>query len=301
MDRPTMAEDTIDMIEKSFGVHPGYRRAHSRGELYEAEFTPTGKAADWTTAPHFTGGTVRAAVRFSHFSPNPYWADDASPVKGMAVRFELPDGSHASIVSVTAPVFFAKTPGTFNEMVEIYRSFRNGRPHFGQLMKLFFRYPDSRAWLKVFRKMKAPASFATSPYYAIHAFYFIDRHGRRQPVKYEWEPNAGKDMLPHGGGEFGYFERELDRRLSQGPIGFRLFITIGGQGDPTDDPTKMWPKDRERIEIGQLIVKRRIGEPDPILFDPSEVTAGIEPSEDPILQYRSPAYAVSYKRRVEER
>ncbi|AQQ51960.1 catalase [Planococcus lenghuensis] len=301
MDKQEKAEKAVDMIEQGFGVYPGYRRAHARGEVYEAEFTANGAAARWTTAPHFTGGTVQAAVRFSHFSPDPLWLDDESPVKGMAVRFELPDGQRASIVSVTSPVFFAKTPETFNEMVSIYRSFSNGKPRLGDLFSLFLNYPDSRSGLKALRKMKAPASFASGAYYAIHAFYFVNEEGRRQPIKYEWEPDAEIERLPHGKGEFGYFEREMEERLSRGPVGFRLFIRLGRPGDPTDDPTKLWPENRERIEIGHLSIQRRTGDREGMLFDPCEVTAGIEPSEDRILRFRPEAYRISHKRRQEGR
>ena len=37
---------------------------------------------------------------------------------------------------------------------------------------------------------------------------------------------------------------------------------------------------------------------DGLVFDPSNVTAGIECSEDPILHARSGAYSVSYARRT---
>lgn len=301
MDKREKAEEAVDMIEQGFGVYPGYRRAHARGEVYEAEFTANGAAARWTTAPHFTRSPVRAVVRFSHFSPDPLWLDDESPVKGMAVRFELPDGQRASIVSVTSPVFFARTPETFNEMVSIYRSFSNGNPQVGSLFKLFLNYPDSRSGLKALRKMRAPGSFATGTYYAIHAFYFINEEGRRQPIKYEWVPDAETGRPSRGKGEFGYFEREMEERLSRGPVGFRLFIRLGRPDDPTDDPTKLWPDSRERIEIGHLSIRHRTSDLGGILFDPCEVTAGIEPSEDPILRFRPEAYRISHKRRQEGR
>ena len=74
-----------------------------------------------------------------------------------------------------------------------------------------------------------------------------------------------------------------------------------GRADPTDDVTALWPADRPRVEFGRLEVARMsasgIEEERRLVFDPTNLTDGIELSADPILLARSAAYSISYDRR----
>lgn len=303
MEKPRLAETAIDRIEKVFGTHPGYRRAHARGKSYRALFAATGSASKLTTAPHLQKGESRAFVRFSHFSPDPTWADAMSPVKGMAVQFELPDREATNIVGVTSPIFFAKTPEIFTEMLGVVKSFKQGKPSITELAGLLKDYPESGAMINNIRKMQAPASFATGQYNSIHAFYFIDLNGQRRPIKYLWEPEEDVETLsPLDAVKLpvGSFEADIEDRIAKGPVNFRLVVILGQPEDPTDDPTKEWPDDREKLTIGYLSIVEEAPEADGIVFDPTLVTEGIECSEDRILNFRHDAYRISHQRRRSE-
>lgn len=298
-----MAETAIDRIEKVFGTHPGYRRAHARGKSYRARFTATGFASHLTTAPHFEKGESEAFVRFSHFSPDPTWTDAMSPVKGMAVQFRLPSGEATNIVGVTSPVFFAKTPEIFTEMLGVVKSFKKGKPSLTELAGLLADYPESGAMINNIRKMQAPASFATGQYNSIHAFYFIDENGHRQPVKYLWQPESGIETLSPLDAialPIGSFEADMEDRIAKGPVNFRLEVILGRQGDPTDDPTKEWPENREKLTLGHLTITEEALEAEGIVYDPTLMTEGIECSEDRILNFRHEAYRISHQRRISE-
>ncbi|MFD1032152.1 catalase family peroxidase [Metaplanococcus flavidus] len=304
MAQEKLAETAVNKIEKTFGEHPTYRRAHSRGTGYDAVFTATGEGKAWTVAPHFREGTTEAIVRFSHSSPDPFWTDNLSPVKGMAVQFKLPDGQVMNSVGVTSPIFFTRTPEVFTEMLDIAKSFKKGRPRLWDLITLFIKYPESRASIRIIRKMQSPASFATGLYHAIHAFYLVNGVGKRQPVKFQWQPEAGVESLTPAQAasvEKGDFEKELEERVLKGKLGFRLVAVIGEAGDPVGDPTKDWPDDREKVEIGRLQLRKKTDEAEDLLFDPTVLPEGIECTDDPILQFRNPAYAVSYQRRNMEK
>ena len=75
-------------------------------------------------------------------------------------------------------------------------------------------------------------------------------------------------------------------------------------GDPTADPTKAWPEDRRKVEVGTLVVKQIEPEPDgacrDLNFDPTVLPAGIRTSDDPFPAARSAAYSVSYNGRTAE-
>ena len=304
MEKPQLAEVAVNRIERVFGEHPSYRRAHARGVIYKAKFTANGNAAKLTIAPHLQKGKIDAFVRFSHSSPNPEWTDMMSPVKGMAVQFQLPNGEVTNIVGVNSPIFLAKTPAVFTEMLGVVKSFKDGKPRLRELAELLIKYPESRAAVKILKKMHAPVSFATGIYHSIHAFYFIGQDGKRTPIKYEWKPDAGvetldaKDLaeIPSG-----YYEREIEERVQKKAVGFQLDIVIGEAEDPTDDPTIEWPHDRQRITVGHLRVEEIDEQADSMKFDPTVMIEGILCSEDRILNFRKGAYSISHDRRGEEK
>lgn len=304
MEKEPMAEQAIDGIEEVFGVHRGFRRAHARGELYEAFFSPSGEAMGLTGATHLQRDDTKAIVRFSHFSPNPTWPDIFSPVKGMAVQFQLAGGEVTNIVGVNSPIFFAKTPEAFLEMLGIAKSLSEGKPSFRRIKNLLINHPESRTAIKILKKMHAPASYATGRYHSNHAFYFIDGEGVRRPIKYEWEPAAGISTLSPleaAALPIDFFKADFEDRLAAGPVTFQLIIILGEAGDSTDDPTKEWPAERKRINAGRLIIQRPLKEVEAISFDPTLMTDGIVCSEDQILHFRHAAYSISKDRRTETR
>src|SRR3982074_2490169 len=81
-------------------------------------------------------------------------------------------------------------------------------------------------------------------------------------------------------------------------------VTIGQPGDPEHDPTILWPNNRKEVRAGTLTLWSAM--PDPkagsykINFDPLMMADGIEATNDPILLFRSPSYAVSHTRRLRD-
>ncbi len=300
--KPELAREAVNVIENVAGTYPGYRRAHARGYVYEGVFTPNGKASPLTVAPHLQDEAVPVIIRFSNSSPIPSHPDAISPVKGMAVKFQLPNGEESDLITVTIPLFFAKTPEAFVDIADFFKAAKEGFPNLKELAKIMWKYPESKASLQMLKEMRSPASFSMCQYYSIHAFYFINAEGRRQAIKYEWVPDAGLSMLekkevakqaPE------YLDEEMEERLKQCPVGFKLNIQIGGENDPTDDPTTAWSEDKQVITIGHLMISRKSAvSKDTLMFDPTNIPEGIECSEDQILHFRHSAYAVSYERRI---
>lgn len=81
-----------------------------------------------------------------------------------------------------------------------------------------------------------------------------------------------------------------------------MILTIGAPGDPEDNPTLLWPDDRKEVRIGTLTITSATpqqGAPcEKINFDPLVMADGIEPTNDPVLLFRSPAYAFSFGKRL---
>ena len=95
----------------------------------------------------------------------------------------------------------------------------------------------------------------------------------------------------------GYLANALDADLAAGPVRFDLHVVVGQPGDPVGDPTAPWPDDRAVVAAGTLELTERF-DPEPLIFDPTRVTDGIECSDDPILAARGAAYGASYARRT---
>ncbi|QDH21092.1 catalase family peroxidase [Saccharibacillus brassicae] len=297
----TAAEEAVDELEHVSGVHPGYRRAHARGFCCRASFLPSGKAAPYTTAAHLQEREIKAIVRFSGSSTDPALADLLSPAKGMAVQFLLPEGGHTNMVGVTVPVFFARTPESFMEMLTTLNRTKAGKMPKAEALRRFARhFGESRQSLLALKRLKPPASYATNLYYCIHVYILVDSEGRRRPVKFEWIPDLGVQTLSiHDAAAMpdDYLERELELRMLAHPPSFKLNIVFGEEGDPTNDPTKRWPSDRKRIDAGRLVLLEPIAEPPGLIMDPTAVPDGIALSDDPILNFRRDTYAESLKRR----
>ncbi|CAH1220329.1 Catalase-related peroxidase [Paenibacillus auburnensis] len=299
-----LTSQAVDAIEDLSGVHPGYRRAHAKGICCRAVFRPNGLAVPFTTAAHLQEQEVEAVVRFSGSSTDPALADLLSPAKGMAVQFSLPDGSITNLVGVTLPVFFARTPESFVDIVRFVHRARAGNLGPLELIKeISAHFTESKSSFLALKKLQPPASYAESRYYCIHTYFLVDAEGNKRPVKFEWTPVTGVRALSLEDASQQpdhYLEDELALRLQDESPVFQLAVIFGEEDDPTDDPTHAWPDERRRIEIGNLHLTEIIDEPDGLLMDPAVVPAGIALSEDPILHFRHSAYGESFRRRREE-
>ena len=81
-----------------------------------------------------------------------------------------------------------------------------------------------------------------------------------------------------------------------------MILTIGETGDEQNNPTIYWPEGRKEVTAGTLTITsaalQQNGDCEPINFDPLFMADGIAPTNDPILLFRSPAYAQSYAKRI---
>jgi catalase len=171
--------------------------------------------------------------------------------------------------------------------------------------KFLGTHPGAAAFVGRLMQRPVPASYAQTSYHAEHAFLFVAADGTRRYGRYHWTPEAGEAFLsPEDGARRGpdFLREELAARLRTGPAGFRLFLQLADPGDPTDDPTALWPDDRERLELGRMEVTSlsptSAADEQRLVFDPTNLTGGIELSTDPILLVRSAAYSISYEQRT---
>src|SRR3989442_4664864 len=96
----SIPEQIVDAFNGVFGVHPGARSNHAKGVVVEGTFTPTASAASVSKAAHLQKTKVPVTVRFSNSTGIPTIPDNdpgAGP-RGIALKFNLPDGSQTDIL-----------------------------------------------------------------------------------------------------------------------------------------------------------------------------------------------------------
>lgn len=294
-------EEAVDAANQVFGRHPHRRAFHAKGTLCRGSFTAAPAAAGLTRAAHMQGEPVPALIRLSNGSGHPNSPDNVADVRGLAVKFELPDGTETDIVAQSLPWFAFHDPDGFIEFVLVQRRTPSMAWRFPAYL---IRHPQMLGPLRVNAPaLRVPASYGALRYYGIHAFRFVARDGSSRYVRYEWVPKDGDHRLGlraarSRGRDF--LQEELRDRLTREPVRFTLQLQIAAAEDPVDDPAARWPPERERVDAGtlEIVGVDEATDENSLVFDPGRLTDGIEPSNDPVLQFRPKAYSESVSRRL---
>ncbi len=302
------APQVVDAFEHNFGVHPGLRRNHAKGVCATGQFVGDAAARTWSRSALFSGEPVPVVARFSLPGGNPAAPDAGSAPRGMALEFRLADGSLQHMTLLNVPVFSAATPQSFYEgLLASEPDPATGKPDPERLRAYRESHPDTAPLARFMQTYQPPASYASARYFGIHAFVAVDSEGNRTPVKWHFEPEDGEQTLePSQMADMpvDFLEDTLAARADKGPIRWRMWLTAGEPDDPTDDPTRAWPDDRRSVSAGILTLDTVAGRVDvpcePVNFDPMVMADGLDPGDDPILAFRSGAYAVSFARRLSE-
>lgn len=295
----------VDAFDAADGPHPGYRRNHAKGVCVSGEFVSNGRARAYSVAGVFDDG-MRTPVsgRFAIPGPNPDAPDHGSPVRSLALRFDLPGGRQWRSAMNNSPVFPVATPRAFFERMAAYRPDPStGRPVPARVAAFREAFPETERFVAWAGAETPSASWATETYRSLNAFYLVDAQERRWPVR--WRMQSESPVRDEGPAtDSRSLVRDLHDRLAAGPLRWRLIITLGEPGDPTDDATRAWPAGRREVDAGTLSLSALRPESDgacrDINFDPTVLPAGIELSDDPLLVARSAVYAESHRRRLAE-
>lgn len=296
----------VDEFEANGGLHPGFRRNHAKGICVTGSFESSGELASRSRAALFEAGRRTPFIgRFAIPGGNPHAADGGGPVRSFAVAFMLANGQQWRTGMNNSPVFAVATPEAFYAQMLAKRPDPDtGKPDPRREAAFFAAHPRTapfRAWAKA---TTPSASYAAETYGSLNAFQLVDAAGVRHAVRWQLVPDDGTRVALPGDAPADVLDRELETRLSQGPLRWHLRFTFAAPGDPVDDATQGWPADRESVTAGVLVVDRAqpqaAGPCRDINFDPLVLPDGIEPSSDPLLAARSAVYSNAHLRRSRE-
>ncbi len=297
------AEQTIDVMNTLFGKHPGARANHAKGVVAEGSFTPSPEAAKISKASLFKGPAVPVTVRFSDATGVPTIPDgvaDANP-HGLALKFKLSDGAEMDVVTNALKYFPVATGEEFRDLLKAVADSGPNAAHPTALERFAAAHPAAAT---AGGTAKTPSSLARQTYNGVNAFLFVNDAGKRQPFRFRFVPVEGEEILPPEEAakrDPNFLMAEIGPRVAKTPANSRMLAQLAEPGDPTNDATKPWPDDRKTVDLGTVTVSKVV--PDSaeaekaLLFMPNNLTDGIEVSDDPLIDARVQAYAVSFSRR----
>lgn len=299
---PTLPGRICDALVAVFGAHPRFRLAHAKGVVCEGTFSPSANAKALSSAEHFAHD-VPVTVRFSDFAGTPTVpsTDASASPHGIGIKFHLADRD-TDIVGHSANAFPGATGEEFLAFLEALAQTNDSMGKPSSIEKYVASHPAALRFVQSIPR--PPVSYATTAYFMLNAFVFVDSNGEKRYGRYRVLPKAGvaalqSEDVPKQPPD--YLRDELARRLTQGPAAFTVEVQLARPGDPTNDNTKAWSPDRQVVELGSLTLTRVVAdsprEEQTLLFDPARLTRGIELSDDPMPALRSATYAVSMARR----
>jgi len=300
-DQP-VEEQIVDAMNKLFGKHPGFRANHAKGIVVEGRFDASAEAAGLSRAVLFNGSTIPVTVRFSDATGIPNLPDGSKTANphGMAIKFHLPDGRDTDMVINSLKFFPVSTGEDFRDMLLALAASPPDAAKPTKFEQFAASHPSVRAALAT---AATPGSFADEEYYGINAFVFINKAGEKQAVRYQMVPERTVHLDAEDAAKRppDFLMDELPERLKKGPITFHLKAQLAAAEDSTKDATKPWPENRKIAELGVLTVNKVVTNSAEVqktlLFLPGQLIDGIEQSDDPLIDVRNGAYAISFSRR----
>jgi catalase len=299
-----LSNEILQKFEVLFGAHPGFRPAHAKGIMLQGSFTPSVEAAGLSKAPHFNRPSTPVSVRFSNSTGIPVIPDNdpnADP-RGMAVRFHLAERVHTDIVAHSTNGFPVRTGQEFLELLTAISTTDLSKLSGSPLEKFLGAHPAALRFVQT--PKPPPSSFARESFYGLVAMRFLNQAGAARYGRYRILPEAGEEHLDAAAvaaKSSNFLFDEIEHRIANEPVKFRVVVQLAEDGDKVDDVTVSWPDARKLLEVGKLSftepVLDQLHEQKQIIFDPIPRVDGIEPSDDPLLELRAAVYLLSGRRR----
>jgi catalase len=301
-----LTDKILATFTQIFGEHPGIRPAHGKGTLLSGTFTPTAAAADLSIAAHFQQASTSVLVRFSDSTGLPDIPDtdpNALP-KGIAIRFALGEHVHTDVIAHSIDGFPTRTGEEFLELLGAQATSDPANLAGSPLEAFLGAHPAALRFVQTPKPF--PASFAQESFFGVNAFKFTSASGTDRFGRYRIVPEAGTAYLEDSEAQSkdgNYLFTEIVERVAAEPVRFTLAVQLADDADVVDDATIHWPPDREIRELGTVELTSPVtddaAQQKHVIFDPIPRLAGIEPSDDPLLELRAAVYLISGRRRRE--
>jgi catalase len=294
-----------DFIALAGGVHPGYRIAHAKGIVLTGTFTPSPGATTLTRAPYVLAASTPVIARFSNASGIPTIGDNdaSSGIRGLAIRFQLPNGAYTDIVDNSRNGFAVGTGEDFAAFLDAIIATKPDSKHPSPVEAFLGSHPAALRFATA--PFHVPVSFGTEQFYGNDAFIFVNAQNVKQAGRTRLVPIDGPKYLDSAAAAkvpANYLEDEITRRVVKEPVKIRVLVQVANPGDPTSDASVVWPDDRKIVELGVVtlttVAPNNAETQRKLTFNPIYICDGIQLSDDPLPALRSAVYALSVQHRA---
>ena len=276
---------------------PHMKVNHTKGFCVAGKFDSNKEMLQEFDLPFLKENDIQAKVRFSLGGAE---MDDRNKGRGMAVKLEEPNGNTWTMVMLNSEINFAKTPEEFMQFFKM-RLPVNGKVNQEKIKKELHEVASYRNFLAYMDKVGVSRSFANTPFYSVHTFWFKTKDGHLIPARWKFIPTDGikylsKNELKTLGQNF--LEDRLSKELHTNMVGFKMYLVLANKTDKTDDTTALWKGKHKEIFVGTLKLEKYTGSDcNSDVFFPNDIPSGIEAPKDPIFQFRNETYGVTFGRR----
>jgi len=296
---PTLAPKIIDVFEKKFGVYKGKRRNHISGFCFSGYLSlKDAKIGNYSKSNIFSEKPLKVIGRFSHKGGAK--KDESTPGEyGMAFQVTLTDGTIHNFSMNTLDFFPVSTPEGFMQLMQAKLS---GKPE--SFEKLKQNHPEFKNFKTYYKNKpkKEVVNYANHQFNSVNTFILEDASGKKTPVRWSFIPRNEEIAIDTS--KKVDFYNDMNMLLEkQKNLSWDMEVTIAKDNDPINDAAALWVGKHKKIVAATLTITDIMieGSCDLMNFDPLVLQEGILPSGDPILKFRSPAYATAFVRRLQEK
>ncbi len=322
---PTLIED-FHFREKIF--HFDHERipervVHARGYGAHGYFENYNPLTKFTRADLFAraGEKTPAFVRFSTVAGSKGSFDLARDVRGFAVKLYTQEGNW-DLVGNNIPVFFIQDAIKFPDLIhavkeEPDRAFPQAQSAHDNFWDFISLTPESMHMIMwVMSDRAIPRSFRFMEGFGVHTFRFVNAKDESTFVKFLWKPKLGlqsvlwNEAVKINGADPDFHRRDLWTAIQSGnypewELQVQLFDQAFADEFEFDvlDPTKLIPEEvLAPLPVGRLVLDRMpdnfFAETEQVAFMTQNVPAGIDFSNDPLLQGRNFSYLDTQLKRL---
>jgi catalase len=230
--------------------------------------------------------------------------DGSSPgLRGFSFRLG-DDEDRSDILTQSAPVHYAKTPGQMLAFLTAHAPGANGKPDMTKVKAFSAANPETLHQASYIAAHPLPPSFAATTYWGVHAFPVTNAKRETRFIKFKVVPIAAgvtRARAKAGAASADVLRDDLEARIAAGEVRFSLIALLDRPGDAVMDVTIRW-RDEERrdaVRLGTIVITGIEAEKicEASAFDPGRLAEGITDPPDEIFAARRAAYAVAQAKR----
>jgi catalase len=196
--------------------------------------------------------------RFALAGGMPFQTAMPATVRSMALLFLPPGGEEWRTGMNNIPVFAVNSArGFYEQLLASAPDPATGKPDPARMKAFLDDHPETVRAMAIIVKRAVSSGFGNSTFHGLDAFRFVNAAGVSVPVRWSTvplQPFVAESAAQTAAGDKNYLFDDLIAEIHQHPLQWRLLVTIGQAGDPTDDATLPWPDDRKQVDAGTVTI-----------------------------------------------